>query len=157
MKPTGYWLEEFQDKPTLRSAARTIGEADLINYAGLSGDYSPVHTDEEACAKTEFGTRIGHGLLGLTIAQGLMWRTGYTAGSGIASVAWQSWNFRRPFYIGDTLHVEWDVVEARPSRSRPGQGVVTEDVRLVNQHGEIVAQGQHVMLIRSRESTEVAV
>lgn len=154
MNRTGYWLEDFQQKPTLRSAARTIGETDLINYAGLSGDYSPVHTDEEACAKTAFGTRIGHGLLGLSIAQGLMWRTGYTAGSGVASVAWSSWNFLKPFYIGDTLHVEWDIVEARPSKSRPGQGVVTEEVRLMNHKGEVVQQGQHVMLVRSRESAE---
>lgn len=147
---TGYWLEDFQDKPSLRSAGRTIGETDLINYAGLSGDYSPVHTDEQACAETGFGTRIGHGLLGLTIAQGLMWRTGYTFGTGVASVAWSSWNFVKPFYIGDTLHVEWDITEARPSASRPGQGVVTENVRLVNQRGVTLQEGQHVMLVRRR-------
>lgn len=150
----GYWLEDFQTLPNLRSSGRTIGEADLINYAGLSGDYSPVHTDEEACAGTDFGTRIGHGLLGLSIAQGLMWRTGYTAGTGVASVAWSSWNFLRPFHIGDTLHVEWNVSEARPSRSRPEQGVVTEDVRLVNQRGETIQEGQHVMLVRRRPEAE---
>jgi acyl dehydratase len=154
MRSIGYWLEDFQGKPSLRSAGRTIGEADLINYAGLSGDYSPVHTDEEACAKTDFGTRIGHGLLGLSIAQGLMWRTGYTAGTGVASVAWSAWTFRKPFYIGDTLHVEWDIAEARPSASRPGQGIITENVRIVNQKGETVQEGQHVMLVRRRPESK---
>lgn len=144
----GYWLEDFQDKPSFVSAGRTITEADLVAFAGMTGDYSPVHTDEEYCKGTAFGTRIGHGLLGLSVAQGLMWRTGYTAGTGMASVAWRGWDFVAPIHIGDTVHVEWEITQARPSASRPEAGVVTEEVRLLNQRGEVVQRGQHVMLVR---------
>lgn len=146
----GYWLEDFQTAPQFRSAGRTISETDLVNFAGMTGDYSPVHTDEEACRTTIFGTRIGHGLLGLAIAQGLMWRTGYTAGTGVASVAWRNWDFVGPIHIGDTLHVEWEVAEARESASRADVGVVTEDIRLVNHEGATIQKGQHVMLVRRR-------
>ena len=151
----GNWLEDFQQRPKFRSAGRTISEADLVQFAGMTGDYSPVHTDEEHCKSTAFGTRIGHGLLGLSVAQGLMWRTGYTAGTGIASVAWQSWDFVAPIHIGDTVHVEWEIVEARPSSSRPEAGVVTEDIRLVKQDGSVVQRGKHVMLVRRRPAAEV--
>jgi acyl dehydratase len=147
---TGHWLEDFMEKPTFHSAGRTVAESDLVQFAGLTGDFSPVHTDEEYCKSTDFGTRIGHGLLGLAIAQGLMWRTGYTLGTGIASVAWSQWDFLAPFHIGDTVHVEWTIAEARESRSRPTAGVVTEDIRLLDQRGTVLQRGQHVMLVRRR-------
>jgi acyl dehydratase len=146
----GLWFEDFETGSERLSPGRTITEADIGGFAGLTGDYSQVHTDEEFCRKTEFGTRIAHGLLGLAIAQGLMWRTNYTQGTGVASLAWDKWAFKGPIKIGDTVRVRWGVKEKRESRSNPGMGIITEWVELINQRGEVVQSGEHVTMIRRR-------
>jgi acyl dehydratase len=146
----GLWFEDFETGSERQSPGRTITEADIGGFAGLTGDYSQVHTDEEFCRKTEFGTRIAHGLLGLAIAQGLMWRTNYTQGTGVASLAWDKWAFKGPIKIGDTVRVRWGVKEKRESRSNPGMGIITEWVELINQRGEVVQSGEHVTMIRRR-------
>jgi len=146
----GSWYEEFKLDEERLSPGRTITEADLGAFAGLTGDYSQVHTDEEFCKKTEFGTRIAHGLLGLSIAQGLSWRTNYTQGTGVASLAWNKWTFKGPIFIGDTVRVRWHLTDKRESRSKPGMGIITELVELVNQRGEVVQHGEHVTMIRKR-------
>lgn len=146
----GLWWEEFEVGSSRISPGRTITEADIHNFAGLTGDYSQVHTDEEFCKKTEFGTRIAHGLLGLSIAQGLMWRSNYTQGTGVASLAWSDWRFKRPIKIGDTVHVRWAVADKRESHSKPGMGIVHERVELLNQGDEVVQEGMHVLMVRCR-------
>ena len=146
----GLWFEDFKVGEERLSPGRTITESDLVNFSGLTGDYSQVHTDEEFCKKTEFGTRIAHGLLGLSIAQGLAWRTNYTQGTGVASLGWDKWRFMRPIMIGDTVRVRWRLTEKRESRSKPGMGIITEFVELVNQRGEVVQDGEHITLLRKR-------
>jgi acyl dehydratase len=146
----GLWFEDFKIGEERLSPGRTITESDLINFAGLTGDYSQVHTDEEFCKKTEFGTRIAHGLFGLSIAQGLAWRTNYTQGTGVASLGWDNWRFKRPIKIGDTVRVRWRATDKRESRSKPGIGIITEFVELVNQRGEVVQDGEHITMIRRR-------
>jgi len=146
----GLWFEDFEIGKELLSPGRTITESDLCNFSGLTGDYSQVHTDEEFCKKTEFGTRIAHGLLGLSIAQGLAWRTNYTQGTGVASLGWDKWRFRLPIKIGDTVRARWRATAKRESRSKPGMGIITELVELVNQRGEVVQDGEHITMIRKR-------
>jgi acyl dehydratase len=148
----GLWFEEFEIGSERLSPGRTITESDIMGFAGLTGDYSQVHTDEEFCKKTEFGTRIAHGLLGLSIAQGLMWRTNYTQGTGVASLGWDKWTFKGPIKIGDTVRIRWRVTEKRESRSKPGMGIITEAVEVVNQRGEVVQTGVHITMIRRRPS-----
>jgi acyl dehydratase len=149
----GLWYEDFETGVERLSPGRTITEGDVMAFAGLTGDYSQVHTDEEFCRKTEFGTRIAHGLLGLAIAQGLSWRTNYTQGTGVASLAWDKWTFRHPIFFGDTVRVKWHLLNKRESKSKPGMGIVTELVQLINQHGVVVQQGEHVTMIRKRPSS----
>lgn len=146
----GLWWEDFEEGQEHLSPGRTITEADLVAFSGLTGDFSQVHTDEEFCKKTEFGTRIAHGLLGLSIAQGLAWRTNYTQGTGVASLGWDKWKFKRPIFIGDTVRVRWHLISKRASDTKPGMGIITERVMLVNQHGEIVQEGEHITMIRRR-------
>lgn len=150
----GLWYEDFVEGAERLSPGRTITETDLVAFSGLTGDFSQVHTDEEFCKKTEFGTRIAHGLLGLSIAQGLSWRTNYTQGTGVASLAWNKWTFKRPIFIGDTVRVRWRLVNKRPSGSKPGMGIITEFVELVNQRGEVVQDGEHVTMIRRRPNVD---
>ena len=146
----GLWYEDFKIGEERLSPGRTITETDLVNFSGLTGDYSQVHTDEEFCKKTEFGTRIAHGLLGLSIAQGLAWRTNYTQGTGVASLGWDKWRFKRPIMMGDTLRVRWRATDKRESQSKPGMGIIVEFVELVNQRGEVVQDGEHITMIRKR-------
>lgn len=150
----GLWFEDFEKGVERLSPGRTITESDLVAFSGLTGDFSQVHTDEEFCKKTEFGTRIAHGLLGLSIAQGLSWRTNYTQGTGVASLAWNKWTFKRPIFIGDTVRVRWRLIDKRPSGSKPGMGIITEHVELVNQRGEVVQDGEHVTMIRRRPNAD---
>jgi acyl dehydratase len=144
----GLWYEDFKIGEERLSPGRTITESDLVSFSGLTGDFSQVHTDEEFCKKTEFGTRIAHGLLGLSIAQGLAWRTNYTQGTGVASLGWDKWRFKRPIMIGDTVRARWRATDKRESRSKPGMGIITEFVELVNQRGEVVQDGEHITMIR---------
>jgi acyl dehydratase len=146
----GFWYEDFKIGEERLSPGRTITESDLVSFSGLTGDFSQVHTDEEFCKKTEFGTRIAHGLLGLSIAQGLAWRTNYTQGTGVASLGWDKWRFKRPIMIGDTVRARWRATDKRESRSKPGMGIITEFVELVNQRGQVVQDGEHITMIRKR-------
>ena len=150
-EPTrGLWWEDFKVGEKRYSAGRTVTEGDMMNFAGLTGDYSQVHTDEEFCRKTDFGTRIVHGLLGLSIAQGLCWRSNYKQGTGVASIGWNNWKFRKPIFPGDTLRVCWWAGEVRESRSNPKVGIVIEHVELINQRGELVQEGDHAQMVRRR-------
>jgi acyl dehydratase len=144
----GLWWEDFKVGEKRYSAGRTVTEGDMMAFAGLTGDYSQVHTDEEFCEKTEFGTRIVHGLLGLTIAQGLCWRSNYKQGTGVASLGWDNWKFRKPLFPGDTVRVRWWATETRESKSNPNVGIIIEHVELMNQRGEVIQDGDHTQMVR---------
>jgi len=146
----GLWFEDFEKGVERLSPGRTVTEADLVSFAGLTGDFSQVHTDEEFCRQTEFGTRIAHGLFGLAIAQGLCWRTNYTQGTGVASLGWNNWAFKKPIFIGDTVRARWTLRDKRPSATKPGAGIIVEWVELVNQRGEVVQSGEHITMVRRR-------
>ena len=146
----GLWYEDFEIGEEMLSPGRTITEADLVNFAGVTGDYSQVHTDTEYCRGTIYGQRIAHGLFGLSVAQGLMARKNYTQGTGSGSLGWNDWRFRKPIFIGDTIRVRWHFTDKRESASRPGLGIVVERVEIINQNGEVVQDGEHVLMVRRR-------
>jgi acyl dehydratase len=152
----GLWYEDFEIGAEFGSPGRTITEADVVAFAALTGDYSPVHIDAHYASTTPFGARIAHGLLGLAIAQGLCLRSNYNEGTGIASLAWNRWTFLKPIMLGDTVHARWRVLHKRESRSRPNEGIVTERVALLNQHGVEVQEGEHVTLMHRRPSPGAA-
>jgi acyl dehydratase len=144
------WFEDFIIGRSFHTPGRTITEADVVSFAALTGDYSQVHTDEEFCKTTEFGTRIAHGLLGLGIVQALGWRTNYTHGTGIASVGYENWRFTKPILIGDTVRGRYTPVAKRESKSNPKVGIVTDHIELLNQRGEVVQDGKHILMVRRR-------
>jgi acyl dehydratase len=125
----------------------TVTEGHVQTYAGLTGDFSELHVDEIYAADTEFGGRIAHGLLGLSLTDGLKVRSGFFR-TGV-SLGW-SWNFRAPIRIGDTLQVRFRVEHARESRSRPHMGVITVVVTLLNQRAEVVGDGEHRLMVPRR-------
>lgn len=146
-------LEDFKVGQETRTPARTVTEADVVAFAGLSGDFNPIHTDAEFAAATPFKQRIAHGALGLSIATGLGARTGMLDGTAIAFLGIEDWRFTRPIFFGDTVHVRMTVTEVRPS-SKPGSGVLKRRMELLNQRGEVVQAGTFVTLVRSRNEEQ---
>lgn len=147
----GLYLEEFRVGQSWVTPARTITDADLVNFAGLSGDFNPLHTDEEFARRTQFGGRIFHGPGVFAVAIGLESRLGIKEGTAIAFLG-MSWNLRHPVRIGDTIRVEQRVADVRPSRSKPDRGVVTFDVSVLNQADEICHDGQWFVMFRTRDT-----
>ena len=142
-------IEDFAVGQVMQTAARTVTEADLVAFAGLSGDYNAIHTDAEYAKQTAFGQRIAHGMLVFAIALGLGVRTGVLDGTVLAFLGIEDWKFLRPVLIGDTVHLRWTVLEARLS-SKPGAGVLKRRLEIVNQRGEVVQTGVTVTLVKSR-------
>ena len=122
--------------------------AEMIDaYADLSGDHTPIHVDEEAARKSDFGARVAHGLLGLSLADGLKTQAEYRFLPG-KSLGW-TWDFVAPIKIGDTVHVKFRVASMRTT-SKPGWGIVVLPSELINQRGEVVQRGEHKVMIPRR-------
>ncbi|HEV8502681.1 MAG TPA: MaoC/PaaZ C-terminal domain-containing protein [Casimicrobiaceae bacterium] len=140
-----------------RSPGRTITDADLVAFAGLTGDYSELHTSDVYASASEFGRRVAHGMLGLAYAHGLMWaRTGDLRDIAIAFLGITDWRFLGPIFVGDTIFVDYAIAELRDSRSRAGQAIATFDVAVVNQDGRIVQQGRKALLVSKTPLAAVA-
>ncbi|MGD0474583.1 MAG: MaoC/PaaZ C-terminal domain-containing protein [Candidatus Velthaea sp.] len=151
MTATGerYWDDAtVGDEAT--TASVTVTEAMVNTYAEMTGDFTPVHVDEEYAKTTPFGTRVAHGLLGLSLADGLKTRAEYRFVPGM-SLGW-TWDFRLPIKLGDTVHVKFKVGSARLTR-RVGWGIVVLPSELINQHGEVVQLGEHRLMIPRRPGT----
>jgi acyl dehydratase len=130
---------------------RTITESDVVTFAGLSGDFNPLHVDETFAAQGPFGRRVVHGLLVLSIATGLRQQSGVFYGVVRAFAEVKSWRFLKPVFMGDTIMVVTTVVDARPT-SKPGQGIIEQRVDVVNQDADIVQSGIFVTMIAGRPS-----
>jgi len=110
---------------------RTITEADVVNFAYLSGDWHSIHTDREYAAQTSFGQRIAHGFLVLSIATGMVPANRETV---LALYGLDRVRFIAPVFIGDTVHLEMEAIDKKERDD--GTGVVGFDFRMVNQRGE---------------------
>lgn len=146
----GMYFEEFEEGYKVQSAGRTITESDVVTFAGLSGDYNQLHTNDIFAEGSQFGARVAHGLLGLSVASGLATRLGFMEETVEAFLSLE-WKFRRPIYIGDTIHVTAEVVNTR-GMPRAGGGIVDLDVVVANQEGTTVQKGQWRVMVKSRES-----
>ncbi|MHB0957354.1 MAG: MaoC/PaaZ C-terminal domain-containing protein [Pirellulaceae bacterium] len=119
------------------SLGRTVTETDIVNFAGMTGDYDPLHVDHEFARQTPFGKPIAHGLLGLSLVAGLASQC--PSVRTIAFLKIESWEFLKPIYIGDTVHAETEVLTKNANGRRTG--FVTWRRCLVNQVGDVVQSG----------------
>jgi acyl dehydratase len=148
MAVRGLYFEEFAVGQEVESPARTVTEADIVLFAGLSGDYNQLHTDAEFAKGTSFGQRVAHGLLGLAMASGLAARAGFIEGTAQAFLGLE-WKFKAPVFIGDTIHLHARTVRTR-AMSSMGGGMVVFAVTVRNQRGETVQQGEWTLLVKGR-------
>ena len=145
----GLFFEEFQIGLKLTTPARTITETDVVNFAGISGDYTSIHTDAEYSKTTPFGQRVAYGLLVLSVVTGLAARSGFLEGTVLAFREINQWKFSSPVFIGDTVHAEFEVEETKPL-PRLGGGAVILMVRVFNQEDQIVMKGRLNLLMQSQ-------
>lgn len=145
----GRFFEQFNMGDKVVTVGRTITEADIVTFAGVSGDFNRIHTDAAYAGTSPFGQRVAHGLLVQSIATGLAVRTGVIEDT-ILAFRELSCKFSLPVFIGDTIHVELEVVETKAFR-RLGGGNVTMKVSVINHKNEVVQRGEWVMLIKSSE------
>jgi acyl dehydratase len=145
----GKWFEEFEVGMKVTSPGRTVTEADIVNFAGLSGDYNQIHVDAEFSKTQPFGQRVAHGLLVMAIISGLANQTGLIDRTVIAFREIDKWKFSKPVFIGDTVHVTMEVQETK-AMSKLNGGVVVLKVSVMNQHDEVVQRGEWVVLIHNK-------
>jgi len=144
----GYTYEDLHPGMAFRSPGRTITEADIVAFAGMTGDYSELHTSEVYARASQFGRRVAHGMLGLAFAHGLMWpRTGELRETAIAFLGISDWKFVAPIFVGDTIFVDYRIAELRDSKSKPSQAIAMFDVELLNQDGTVVQRGRKALLV----------
>ena len=147
-RPRGMYFEEFTEGTQVVSQGRTITETDIVNFAGVSGDYNAIHTDAEFSKATPFGERIAHGVLVLSVATGLGMQLGFLDGTAIAFISLE-WKFKAPVKIGDTVHLVAKVKQTKAMKALGG-GFVIFDARVLNQRDEVVQEGTWTVLVKSK-------
>jgi 3-hydroxybutyryl-CoA dehydratase len=142
------YFEDFVLQSTSTSRSRTITEADIVNFAGLSGDFVELHMSEEYALKGPFGRRIAHGALIFSISTGLMVQMNQIHDTVIAFYGVDKLRFVKPVFIGDTIHCTKKVIAAEPKP--PSRGVLTFETTVWNQHGEPVLVYQDKLMLKAK-------
>ena len=142
------YFEDIRVGDAYVSPGRTVTEADIVAFAGLSGDYNILHTDAEYMRTSIFGERIAHGLLGLALQSGLGTRAMARPFATLAFLGLR-WRFKAPIKIGDTIKVHLEVTGKRET-SKPDRGIVVIQRSVLNQRGEVVQEGDTDIMIERR-------
>lgn len=145
-QPRGRYFEQFAVGDIIVSAGRTVTEADIVRFAGLTGDFNQIHTDAAYAAGAMFGQRIAHGMLVQSIAVGLAVQLGFIEGT-ILAFRELTCKFSQPVFIGDTIRTQLEIMETKALR-RLGGGAVTMKFSVINQRDEVVQRGAWIMLVK---------
>jgi acyl dehydratase len=145
------YFEDFETAPEIATRGRTITEADVVMFAGLTGDFVELHTNEEFARHTSFGRRVAHGALVFSISLGLATRTNLLDETLLAFAGVDKLRFIAPVFIGDTIHVTKRVSERKELGAE--QGSVTFETRVVNQRNEMVLMYFDKMLLKRRQQS----
>src|SRR5947199_1609343 len=144
----GLYFEQFSVGQTfVHEIRRTMTDMDNILFSALTYNPAAIHIDHEYAKTTEFGRPLINSIFTLGLIVGLSVQD-TTLGTTVGNLGFEEVRFPRPVFAGDTIHVETTVVAVRPSRSRPGQGIVTFDHRAFNQRDEevVIARRAGLML-----------
>ena len=145
----GKRFEEFAVGDRFTTASRTVTEADVMSFAGVSGDFNPLHTNEEFSKNTSFKKRTAHGLLCASIAQGLISQLGLFDGTLITLVS-MNLRYTGVVMFGDTIRAQLKVMEKKEAK-KLDRGLVTFQVTVLNQMDHQILEGEWVfMLVRGR-------
>ena len=145
------WYEELSVGDEWETASRTIDHADVMLFAGLTGDFTMLHTSEEFAKQTPFGRRIAHGLLGQAISVGFFVRLGLFETTGMAFLNVNT-TFVGPIFLGDTVHAKVSIKSKRETK-KADRGIVAVRVQLINQRAEVVQDGEQTMMIARKPAS----
>jgi len=148
-QPRGLYFEELEIGYKAVTAGRTISEADIMTFAGLSGDWNAIHIDAEYSKGAMFGERVAHGLLGLSIATGLAMQLGFLDRT-VEAFTTLEWKFRAPIKIGDTIHAEAEVTGKKAMPGGASGGFVTFNVVVKNQRDETTQRGTWTVVVKGK-------
>ncbi|NIN61655.1 MAG: acyl dehydratase [Candidatus Dadabacteria bacterium] len=140
--------EDLEVDAEHKSSGRTVTEADVVNFAGLSADYNNMHIDEEFAKKTVFKTRVAHGMLVTSIATGLWFTMPRLA--TVAFMGLEDWRFSGAVFPGDTIHITRKLIEKKEHK-RPNMGFFIFEVNVHNQKDEVVQKGKWIILVNRNE------
>ena len=143
-----YW-HDFEAGEVINTSGRTIESGDVNLFAGLSGDFNPVHVNQLFAEKGQFGERVAHGLLTLAVSSGQMNQTGLFEGSTIGFLGMDNVRFSHPVRFGDTVLTTATITSTRES-SKPGRGVVAMTITCKNQRGETVLTYDQALLMAGK-------
>lgn len=146
--PKGYYFEDFEIGMKVATRGRTITESDIVQFAGLTGDYNPMHTDAHYAENSFMGKRVAHGLLTLSYAVGLAYQLGILERTVLAFRELEM-KFSVPVTIGDTIRAEL-TVESKAEARRLGGGTVVFAIRIYNHEDKVVQKGTMNLLMASR-------
>jgi acyl dehydratase len=147
----GKYFEEWQVGEEFETGHRTVTEADIVIYAGLSGDYNPLHTNEEFAKKTVFGTRVAHGFLVHSISIGLINQTTLFDGTVVAQKGHKNIVFTKGVVAGDTIHAKVKIVE-KNDMGKTDRGELVFDVEVINHRDEVCSKSTRTLLIKKRDN-----
>lgn len=143
------YFEDLKTGEVFESSGRTVTETDMTMFSMLSGDWNPIHCDQEFAGKTRFGERLVHGAFGIALATGLMHGLGIFEKSAVAMMSLSEWKFIKPITVGMTLRLRLSIIDFEEGTSKR-VGRVDRRLQLVNQHDEVVQDGVSDMLILKR-------
>ena len=149
MQSRGRYFDDFKVGEVLVTGRRTVEGGDVSRFAGLTGDFNPLHTDEVFARQAPFGARVAHGILTLAVSNGQQNLSGWFEGTALALLGLDRLRFTAPVKFGDTIHTEMTVKQARQS-SKADRGVVTFDVVVKNQRDDVVCTYEENVLMRRR-------
>jgi len=147
---SGLYFDDFEEGAFYDTVPRTITEADVMAFAGTSGDFNRLHTDRTFAEEAGFGAPIAHGLLVLSVVTGLKQRLGIFEGTVLAFLG-LTWNFKAPVFFGDTIRARIHI-ERLKETSKPDRGVVYQKVEVFNQDGKLVQDGEHVLMMKRKDA-----
>lgn len=150
--PFDRYFDDFEVGDEVITRGRTVDAGDITLFAGLTGDYYPLHVDEEYARSTQFGTRIAHGPLTFTLAVGLVGMSGFLGNAVIALLGIDGMRAKKPVKAGDTVHVVGTVTSAVANESGR-TGAVTIGYSVRNQHDDEVMFFEHKSLMRCRQES----
>jgi acyl dehydratase len=151
---TGRWFEELPVGTVIQHATRrTVTETDNVLFTTMTMNPAPLHLDADYAAGTEFGRPLVNSMFTVALVVGLSVPE-LTLGTIVAQLGMDQIAFPSPVFTGDTVRVETEVVEARPSASRPDAGIVVFEHRAYNQRDELVCRARRTGLMHRRPTAE---
>jgi len=146
----GLFLEDLEEGQVFSSRGRTVTETDIVNFAGLSGDFNPIHLDQETAARGRYGRPVAHGVLTISMVTGLIDSLGLFQQTMIAMLGINEWSFRLPVFAGDTIRLRMTILSIRRTSSGD-RGIVVRGLEVINQRDEVVQDGSITVMVKARD------